>query len=730
MNQHDAILAAIAGKITPVVRRYHGNRLAEEVPVGSGGAWECSVSGDRDLTVTFKLITGTAESTGVGVGFEFSDWSPKNYVLLPAAVYDGNNFAVMNTKYPPLWRDRAEFRADMPTTIVPSPRLGPGSNRIEQTTGDTAAPCMGFYSPGLSHGFLLVTEQGSRFGNHGLTVEARGGGARFLVTAPCVREFRQAHCAQVPSDDRGVSWKVGDSITLKFRIECFPVTNLQALFDRFCEVRKSSLNPSVRREELPFSAGWKIVEEKYNRDNWVEAHGYYKLAPNAHTTFEVAENPLCFLWQIGWVGGGMMTLPMLAQGSEETRRRTRRNLDMIFDKTQAPSGFFYGIGDGEKFYGDGFDRPHPHRLHMVRKSGDWLYFAIKHLDFLQKQGAAVPAGWPVAIRKLADAFVRLWERSGQFGQFVDVETGELLVGGSASGAIIPGALALASEFFKEPKYRAVADAAARKYYEKFVQRGITTGGPGEILSAPDSESAFGMVESFVTLLELTGDAFWEKASKEMVRQAATWVVSYDHRFPSGSSLEQSGARSTGAVWANIQNKHGAPGICTFSGDSLLRLWRLTGDPLALDLLRDIAHGIPQYLSRTDRPLSPQMSPGWMCERVNLSDWEEASGVGGNLFGSCSWTETALMLTTLEIPGLYVQPDTGFFCAFDNIEVTRVCGGAGKVVLKLANSTKFDAAVKVFSETSEQARQPLRLNAWMGWQAITIPAGATRDLEFS
>ena len=126
-------------------------------------------------------------------------------------------------------------------------------------------------------------------------------------------------------------------------------------------------------------------------------------------------------------------------------------------------------------------------------------------------------------------------------------------------------------------------------------RGLTTGGPGEILSAPDSEAAFAMLESFVTLFEITGDDEWLAPAHDLLRQCATWVVSYDYQFPPDSTLGKSQARTTGAVWANIQNKCAAPGICTLSGDVLLRLWRASGDPLALDLLGDIAHGLPQYM---------------------------------------------------------------------------------------------------------------------------------------
>jgi hypothetical protein len=220
----------------------------------------------------------------------------------------------------------------------------------------------------------------------------------------------------------------------------------------------------------------------------------------------------------------------------------------------------------------------------------------------------------------------------------------------------------------------------------------------------------------------------------MLRQFATWVVAYDYSFPPESSLGKADARSTGAVWANVQDKHGVPGICTMSGDALLRLWRASGDPLALDLLQDIAHGIPQYMSRADRPLSPRLKPGWICERVNLSDWEGAEGVGGNLFGG-GFAEASLALTIAEIPGLYVQPDTGFYCVFDNIQADLVQRGtrvspAQAVTLKLTNPTAFDADMTVFCEPSTACARPLDLNALLGARTIHIPAGTSITETFA
>jgi hypothetical protein len=742
MNTIQQTLTHHAATIHPVVRYYDGNRLreectfdlAEEASLFCGEAEWSSQSrivalpggdGRFDLECTFRLTRGSAESAGVGVVVEFAEWSPDNYVLLPSAVYDSNDFAIWDIKYPPFWSEPSQFRADMPTTATPVPRLSADSTRLEQTTGDTAAPCMGFRSAARQQGFLLLTTQGTRFGNSGLTVETNPGRsrARFLVTAPCVREFRQDHCKAVPSDDCAANWQAGDWVTLRLSLCFFAAPRLQMLFDRFCEIRKAPLNPSVPTHELPFSAAWEILDAKYNRDNWDEALGYYRLAPNADTTFEVSDNPLCFLWQLGWVGGGIATLPLSFQGSALSQQRAWRNLEMWFERTAAPSGFFYGIGDGETFYGDGIDGPHPHHLHMVRKSADALLLAFKHFDLFRRQEREIPPLWIANTRRLAEAFTRLWEQAGQFGQFVNVETGDLLIGGSAAGAIAPAGLARASLFFDEPRYLSIAVASGRKYYQDFVLRGLTTGGPGEILSAPDSESAFAMLESFVTLLEITGDDQWLEPARDLLRQCATWVVSYDYVFPPDSTLGKSQARTTGAVWANIQNKCAAPGICTLSGDVLLRLWRASGDPLALDMLGDIAHGLPQYLSRADRLLGKPMHPGWMCERVNLGDWEGAQGIGGNLFGSC-WAEISLMLTTIEIPGLYVQPDTGMFHVFDHVLAEAIRHHDDSLTLKLINPTRFDAEVKVLCEASTSCARPLELNALLGVRTVRIPAGGS------
>lgn len=260
-------------------------------------------------------------------------------------------------------------------------------------------------------------------------------------------------------------------------------------------------------------------------------------------------------------------------------------------------------------------------------------------------------------------------------------------------------------FFSDKKYLRAAEGLADKFYNEFVVKGYTTGGPGEILSTPDSESAFALFESYITLYEVTRNKKWLNYAKELLPICASWVVSYDFRFPSTSIMHQIGAHSMGSVWASVANKHSAPAICTWSGESLLKYYRATGDKYAIDLLKDIALGVPQYISHKDRPIG-SMELGGACERGNLSDWEGKGSVGGNLFASCAWVEVASMLTVTQLPSIYIQKDEGFVEVFDHLKVETLNQNAQEMELRISNPTRYEAEVKIYVETSKEARKEL------------------------
>jgi hypothetical protein len=277
------------------------------------------------------------------------------------------------------------------------------------------------------------------------------------------------------------------------------------------------------------------------------------------------------------------------------------------------------------------------------------------------------------------------------------------------------------------------------YFDAYVRKGFTTGGPGEICQCPDSESAFGLLESMVALYEATGSRDWIDKASDMANQCFSWCVSYDYQFPSLSTFGGLDMKTTGSVYANVQNKHAAPGICTLSGVSLLKLFRATGDKKYLELLQEITHNMTQYLSREDRPIPAVdgriMPPGWMNERVEMSDWLEP--VGEVFFGSC-WCEVSTMLSFTEVPGVYVQPDTGLVCAIDHVNAEIMENSGTEILLRLANPTRHDAEIKLLCESSDQMVYPLGPLPQMKYKKVYIPAksdicqtivkGVTRESE--
>jgi hypothetical protein len=329
-------------------------------------------------------------------------------------------------------------------------------------------------------------------------------------------------------------------------------------------------------------------------------------------------------------------------------------------------------------------------LLLLRKNADALYYFYKYC-FAQKTldpTWQMPVTWKEPLRKFADAFVLLWKHYGQFGQHIDIETGEIKIGGTNSAAMAIGGLALASQYENRPELLQAAKDAALYYYENFTRKGISCGGPGEILQNNDSESSFAMLESLVTLFEVTGEKKWLKCSEDAASLCATWMVSYDYQFPENSLFGKLDMRTTGAVWANVQNKHGGPGICTASGDCLLKLYRATGNKLYIQLLNDVAHNLMQYISREDRPISKQHI-GWINERVNLSDWEGKGQVGG-IFNGNTWAQVSAMLTVAEIPGIYIDLAKKEIYVFDHVQATL----KGNQI-KITNPTNFDARIKIF-----------------------------------
>ncbi len=676
-----------------------------------------------DCEVTFTCVSGRLPNASVSVDLEFADWSVENYVLMPAAAYDGNRFLSRRLPYSPKLWFVEDIGPDKPIIVTDIPKLNErdGPSRIQERSGSMALPGIGFRSAAAGRGYWLLTDQGNSLGDYGLGIEENRdrSKATLSITAPLVRELYSYRICDMraPSVDEPGNFQAGDDVTISFRLHVFPAPDVQSLFDKYAEIRKPRC--TLREEVLPFSACFALQQEKFNRENFVQEHGYYSVGLRQNFLQD---------WQIGWTGGMISTYPLLFAGCEETRANVLRNFDWLFPNGIAPSGFFWDCGrNGTEWLGGDIRKPHTANWHLIRKSADAVFFIIKQFMLMEKLGIEVKPAWCDGTRLVCDAFVKLWRENGQFGQFVDSLTGEIRVGGSTSAALAPAALVLAAAWFDRSDYQDVARQSAEYFYQNFTRKGISCGGPGDALQNPDSESWSALIESYIALHESSADTKWLARAGEVTRQFSTWVVSYDFKFPSDSMFGKAGIRTNGSVYANTQNKHSAPGLCTLSGLGLFKLFRATGDRFPLDLLYDIASGLPQYLPHPLRPLGDAKA-GHMCERVNMTDWEGPERIGETL-RMTTWAETSLMLTTIEIPGLYVQPDRSLVVAFDHIKAEIVSDDEVELVVRLTNPTPVIAVVRVLVESTEEARSPLSENVLLGCPTVELVANEAKLVSF-
>lgn len=615
-----------------------------------------------DLSLEWRVEGGSLSQIAVGIWLEFPEWSTAGYPWMAGAVYNGNRFEVREQAYSPRYPEAdCGSKAETIISDIPHLKKGGGDSRIQLLLGDLSAPAIGYVDLEGSRGVHLCSqlidssdlfEIRESFDRQNATLSILRGG---------VREKRYGFPeldSGLPSADRAKDLNEGDRITQQFRILSLQQATILDLFNTHFDWMMSKADfprHDISRKGPSLSESFSLIEEKYNRDNWDEANELFatECNPTIHSHY-----------QVGWCGGGIADSALLCGNEKRTRERAERALNRLCREGQLPSGFFYGKrnrdGDWTHDFSADIGRPYTHRWTLVRRQADLLLFLLKAIN---RHGSEVSIDsielWKSSADKLAYALSGLFIRNQQLGQFINAETGKIVVGGSASGSVVPAGLCLASKQFGNATYLRIAEEIGQYFIEHFTEKGFSTGGPGDACQAPDSESCAGLLESYVTLFEFTETNEWLQAAKSQAAQLASWIMPYDFPFPKDTEFGKLNIPTTGSVFANAQNKHSAPGICTHSGDCLWRLSRLTGDNRYEELLNWIARQITWTVSRSDRPIHDlhgvPLPPGWINERVNTSDWD--NNLGGVFHGS-TWSEVALMLMAVEVGDVDQQAFNG------------------------------------------------------------------------
>ena len=673
-------------------------------------------SGNYKVAVTFRCVSGMVNNASLSIDLTFSNWSKEAYVLMPAAVYNGNRYETIRMDYMPFFSE-SQFGKNKPLYMADIPRLNTrnGLSRIQEPSGAMSLPAVGFHNDAPKKGFWLLGKQGNDYGDYGYDIEENNTRtkATISITSPVVREVHRYSNTRMdaqPSTDKTANFKVGDSITIEFVVAFFESKKVQDLFDKLMDLKSTHYPAVLKQPVIPLSESFKIVEKQRNKDTWREA-GYY--AGNVKHGQET--------WKPAWIAGFTNTYALQMDGSPTSLERVASNLEWAFDQGLTPAGFYWYKIDKNGKFGLKPEFRLSKDLSFTRLQAEAVYFVFKQLDLLKRKGMNPNPKWLETNMTVVNAVINLWKRNGQLGQFFDHNTGELIVGNTTSGGIFPAALCLAFQQTKDKQYLQYAIEIADYYYQHFTSKGIMCGGPADALQGFDSESAYGLLESYTELFETTGDTKWLTRGIEMGNQFASWVMAYNYDFPAQSTLGKLQIKTAGLVFANTQNNTACPSICSASGIALLKLYRATRNPAYLEMLSDIAYAITQYMSWKDHPI-PGFEEGWIYERGGTSDWDNPVG---EITAHNSFPGIPLMLTFAELPGVYVDLDNKRAFAIDQVKATFTKEGK----LEITNPTKYDALVKVLAETQKQMQQPLETNAALNWEKVSIPAGTSISLKF-
>lgn len=699
--------------------RYTGAKLTGCDDAEKSGRWTVSHSsideGNGTTSHEWRFVARQdMTDAGVAVGFDRASWTSDNYVMLPSAVYGGNRQRIVSRDYATGYDRSDYYRKNLALTSNPIPQLSPefgAVSRLELTACNTATPAFVILDRHNRRGSILLTDQGMPAGDEirdfGLIVEETPdrSGASFIVSAPGVRELKPEFIGFSDSPDRGMTFHKGDTVTIRVRSIDFACDDVPDLLLRFMAERKNQPGGSGRdvRNLMPMShvrqVMMKDIDRRYRADSIVE--------------FYCPENADWISY--GWVGGLMNTFPALAEGYEEHRRRVVNTFDFGLSHGGGASGYFYDVvgADGDVVRRDASERIP--EIGLTRKNADMLYWMVKQLMLMDRQGhrSEIKPEWEARVKRLADAFVDTWRRHATWGNYINVETGDIAVYNTTGGAMAPAGLALASVYFDNPEYLTVAREGAKAMYDEFALKGFTSGGCGDILQNADSETSVALLTSMITLYELTGEEPYLASAEVLAALCSSWTVSYDYVLPPETPLAQLEANLTGAVWASTQNKHGAPGFCTQSGDALFKLYRATGNRLYAALLRDVIHAHAEGIHPS----------GFITERLTYCDADSRGTRGDGSHGGTGWNETNGAMMAIEIPGIYVRKDIGEYFVFDHVEVTDFNKKKDAIEMTLRNPTAYDAAVTVLVEDAADAAKPLGDNRFTEWtRRVTVPAG--------
>lgn len=695
--------------------------------------------GSFKLTSKFDILktglTGSLNKASLSIGLSLDQWNKDNFICAPGAAYDANRFERYRTIYAP-FLPADKWRKDIPiiTALIPGFDTDKDQSKLDLLLGEITSPMVGIWLKKQKRSIWIQVEGGSQSEHYGFSLEEdlEKKILNIEILNTMVRQNVSHHGASaLPSWDTGTKLKQGDQFCMAMTVHSENCNSISEFYSHFSRIiKQQAASPALIKKNLPLSTAWGLIENQFNQKKWCDQYGYY------HSGF-IPPFMQADAWNAGWTGGLALSYALLNNGNEVSQQRALRNLEFFFkDGGQSEQGIFYASSDGENWGGDNYwvtDGIGDNDWIHVRRCGDYLYFIIKHFELLlaQGQGHAILPDWLEKTKLCADALCRVWKANQHFGQYIDPHTLNIKIGNSDAGNIIPAALVKCAAYFNKPEYFEIAAEAATFYYQDFCQKGFTAGAPLEVLCAPDCESAINLLESLVVLYEYSSDKNWLTQAQSYVNYVRSWFYTYNVKLPENSIYGQLGIQTTGACYANSQNRCGVPNICTLSGDVFWKLYRYSGDESVMQLIQECVHNTHQYISRDDHKITSMagdtLSAGTIHECIQTGDWAGPTGEIPYQFAT-SWAEVAHLLSIAELPGIYLDSDKGKVFTLDHLDVELNAINTTAAALTVTNNTQYNCSTLLYIESQRDKQQPPRFH--LGHKRIRLEIDAGKTIVFA
>ena len=108
------------------------------------------------------------------------------------------------------------------------------------------------------------------------------------------------------------------------------------------------------------------------------------------------------------------------------------------------------------------------------------------------------------------------------------------------------------------------------------------------------------------------------------------------------------------------------------------------------------------MATKEKPIAG-LQTSWISERVSTTDWLE--GIG-EIFPGSTWSETSMMLTATELPGIYVDAAKQRVVCFDQVKATLLKTTNNKILLEIFNPTIYPCTVTIFTDTKSTLQLPM------------------------